>query len=1178
MLPMKIAKKIAAFVLAAQMMLFSTPSVIANDDVWQGVTEDSIQLQSLLPYKDTESLSVTLQNEKLVYNSDGEAGFYVRDILPTTVTLGISGDFKIMFSNKNESYKKVALDDIITVSDMELSSNGEYKYGYIYFNVGSTAEDQLDTSDTVHYSVSVSYTPAIYTLLNGAEFKLYDDKGTEIQQYGESTNIYYDDSSTITTYVKSEQFDYDKTAMLKLTLPEGFSSANVSVYETDGYRDTTEIRDITAEILGNGYAVDYYGNAYLLIKITDANGNTEAITVWFDVNIIKNSCSIYIEDYDYDTFDFVDTTDYSGASYSTYCRIKEADKFPDTISVYASFKCYNFDSENYYNDDTKIKCAYLGYYESEEAAQAAGATNIKDELFGISYKVNLSGISETKGKLNDTAEVRMKNITITAIDELGVAYHTGTTIGIVPVGTGIAAGEEDEPDLSDNTYLSIYGATPVAVESLDDYYDNDYNRYKVSSDDDSYCKNGYHTVFILGADNQPVTDSVIYPYFYADETVRVYANGIEQNTGKSPINFKSGEAIQYAVSAENKENLANYWVTFLTQQQGAKLFVNAANSEKTDSGVPKREIFLNSTYDYKHDILFANVGNESLTGINVSLSEDTYGVKLDPYWTIIDSSAKQLNPFTTTSSSKIDNIAKVRLVAEDPDSFTGISGTLTISTANGGTETIQLTGIAGVPKIVTESLYDGVKYVPYSHVIMTNNKYGDDAIKFSLADGKLPKGIALMPNGELYGIPLETGEFEFTVKAYYNGNTKLNISEYTDTKTFTMIIKENNDENVDAVNADEQGYELHEKVSKYVTVYYNGTESPNESVGEGIVGDDEVIEDAVAEEGIESEGDIIEEEITEEVGGSSDSEILGKYPIIDRIEVDSDLFWSEGSYSNEFIDFYIDGIKLAENADYSAEEGSTKIIVRAQTFSHIAITDDDVAHTLAGEFRTNNKTDELRRSAQNVYIKYVEVDDDAADDDKTESPDQDTGNNNNGNTGGNTGSNTGTPNGTVRPIVQPINNNKTVNAEFTIIDAEGKPVSDLEVELHSTPMYASTDKNGTVKFKDVEFGKHTLYVTNKQTGKKISKSFTLKEGKETEISDKVITVKDTDNVLVSVIYDGKKLAFVTGSVNDIAAGAGMHDMGNVAYEGSAQHIGIIFIALAAAAAVSIGRRKARSKK
>ena len=65
--------------------------------------------------------------------------------------------------------------------------------------------------------------------------------------------------------------------------------------------------------------------------------------------------------------------------------------------------------------------------------------------------------------------------------------------------------------------------------------------------------------------------------------------------------------------------------------------------------------------------------------------------------------------------------------------------------------------------------------------------------------------MELKPNGELYGVPLETGEFTFTVQM------KNSYSEFANvTKEFTLKVVDNTDANVDS--AVDQGYDLKERV------------------------------------------------------------------------------------------------------------------------------------------------------------------------------------------------------------------------------------------------------------------------------------------------------------------------------------------------------------------------------
>ena len=103
------------------------------------------------------------------------------------------------------------------------------------------------------------------------------------------------------------------------------------------------------------------------------------------------------------------------------------------------------------------------------------------------------------------------------------------------------------------------------------------------ADSDGYYSNGYQTLFLLDRDG-PVSDSRIIPVFYTpDPKTAIYAghneSGSPQESGVTPLDFVSGRPVHYSAAAENGTHLKNYWITFLTQQSGPVLFVNAANDD-----------------------------------------------------------------------------------------------------------------------------------------------------------------------------------------------------------------------------------------------------------------------------------------------------------------------------------------------------------------------------------------------------------------------------------------------------------------------------------------------------------------------------------------------------------------------------------------------------------------------
>ena len=167
-----------------------------------------------------------------------------------------------------------------------------------------------------------------------------------------------------------------------------------------------------------------------------------------------------------------------------------------------------------------------------------------------------------------------------------------------------------------------------------------------------------------------------------------------------------------------------------------------------------------------------------------------------------------------------------------------------------------------------------VKYVPYSYTVETNNWDEDNKVTFSIEKGELAEGLQLYPEtGEIYGVPLETGEFPITVKASYSNPEYL--PSYAD---LTLTVIDNTDNNV--LNASDAGYEVEQHIGSQM---YDSADTFSYVVTE-----------------------------------SADQ-----------------LFISAGAYS-EFMDFWLNGRKLVEGEDYTKESGSTRITIRKQTFEEKA--------------------------------------------------------------------------------------------------------------------------------------------------------------------------------------------------------------------------------------------------
>ena len=198
-----------------------------------------------------------------------------------------------------------------------------------------------------------------------------------------------------------------------------------------------------------------------------------------------------------------------------------------------------------------------------------------------------------------------------------------------------------------------------------------------------------------------------------------------------------------------------------------------------------------------------------------------------------------------------------------------------------------------------------VKYVPYSYTVETDNWDENNEVTFSIEKGELAEGLQLYPEtGEIYGVPLETGEFPITVKASYS-----NPEYFPSYADLTLTVIDNTDSNV--LNASDAGYEVEQHIGSQM---YDSADTFSYVVTE-----------------------------------SADQ-----------------LFISAGAYS-EFMDFWLNGRKLVEGEDYTKESGSTRITIRKQTFEEKADQNgtNTIAAEFRVDGNPNNA---LKRTAQNFRM------------------------------------------------------------------------------------------------------------------------------------------------------------------------------------------------------------------
>lgn len=631
-------------------------------------------------------------------------------------------------------------------------------------------------------------------------------------------------------------------------------------------------------------------------------------------------------------------------------------------TYYLRLTAYDPTENGSYNNISKVKSAYLGKLSQEEISNKTEADDIKVNLFYDSSKRIQNNYTYEEGypdgyKDGGYALVPSQypdGIIFTVVDKNDNIHYVGVKFE--------ASQEEPEPELpsaptplSRDTYFHMERAT-YEVGHMGSYI----SYYVMPYSDDSYYYDGYQTVFLLSQnirDNNvyAVTADTIIPYFTLGNQVIATSNGLpynpeyapaatNQTSGVSEVTFRSGVPILYSAKAESGSDLKNYVVTFLTQRTDPTLFVNGTNysaayqDDPQNEGrkMPARVVHLTKEYGFHHDIFFANLGASDLTDLSVTLTgldgtNEAEGVMLDDYWTI--GATKSLAGFTTTeeqdssgqqvSYGELPNVGKIRLQPkrdENGEIISGrVGGILTISAGTGeGKQEVRilLTGIAGDFRIVTTDAVDGVKYVSYSSVIQTNSAGASDAVTFRLTDGKLPDGVELKPNGELYGVPSKAGTYTFTLTATYTETVGGETYTQTDSREFTITITDNTDRNVwdyDGSLFDDGAYAIE-------------TAIPNENDTTNIFGS-------------ATQGD-------------------------NRWSNPTQVLYSKGDYGTFVSRVFLDKQELTEGTDYTSESGSTRITLNTNTLK----SKGNGTHTISAEFRVGGENGTLRRTAQNYTL------------------------------------------------------------------------------------------------------------------------------------------------------------------------------------------------------------------
>ena len=897
-----------------------------------------------------------------------------------------------------------------------------------------------------------------------------------------------------------------------------------------------------------------YRYAYLTITYTGADGQEKVETREVDIYLdtLRIEFSTYTKGstenaWNYNSYSSSEWTSTGDFQYSyTHRGMFASGTTEAALRISSSYLCGHY----LHTSNTK---AYIGKYSTlEEVAELEDVLNTLKSSTGYTFTLGES--------LDITFVVDGDKLKYNLPALAGKTVFINYTMN--PVFYRVSGDDDETVDTND---IPIYDPENeyFLLEDVKDTDGNSISNIDIPKEYDSYFMSHYQTRLIYDAENT-IDMSKIMLEVDSPAGVNVY-NSTKSNLvnfEKEPQDF-TNNTVQYSVAAST--GTGNYFVTLVKNTtNGANLFVN---------GPDEREVFLDSYYDEYHDILIANIGNAPLTGLKIEWVEEPVNIKIDEYWTIGGEKNDTLAAFTTTENPA--NLAKIRLI---PTSEEGgdIKGTLKISADNGQSRTIKLTGHAGDPKIVTESpVVQGVKFVPYNAIIATDNVHKWIDVSYDMYYGNLPEGVGFNTvTGEIYGVPQETGKFTFYVEAYFRAPSRTTY----DSKRFDLEVLDNTNMNVYMASDEDYTIQTAIGVEQTADEYdfvLDLSELDNDQlfVSNGVYGD--FIDLWINGERLIADVDYTSESGSTRI--TIKAQTLKKLPQKETITLAAE-FRVDGNLKNDLKrtaqNFKIDISEVHDNSKPSgggsgSGSGSGSIVYPGGGGSHVPSLPDDeenTSHITTGNNHNHvelsdtaaNSTaiklaialinkistdpalinpddvaaaraayDKLPADSKSAVTNYdklvaaeeaikasVPAEEPPADTDNTPAETEDTP----AETEETPAETEETPAETEdAPAETEDAPAEAEGVEFSarIVDAEGNPYANIYVELHSVVQTAYTDDDGCFAFDSVEYGEHTLTVTDEATGETASITFVISD--------------DETEIFMDLMFDGSELTMLSGA-------------------------------------------------